>query len=191
MYQGPIIDAHHHLWDLSLGRHRWLTDPEVGIGALGDISFMRHTYLPADRTDSPVHRVALEAFETIAKEGRKYGVCLVVVSQRPSDVSRTILSQCNNFVIMRLTNDQDQDVVSRVVPGTAAGITGLLPLLDVGEAIVVGDALLLPLRIQLDVPDSRPASSTLPYWSMWANHASSYDAIAAGVGALRQQWRGD
>ena len=150
-----------------------------------------HTYLPADRTDSPVHRVALEAFETIAKEGRKYGVCLVVVSQRPSDVSRTILSQCNNFVIMRLTNDQDQDVVSRVVPGTAAGINGLLPLLDVGEAIVVGDALLLPLRIQLDMPHSRPARATLPYWSMWANHASSYDAIAAGVGALRQQWRGD
>jgi predicted TIM-barrel fold metal-dependent hydrolase len=48
MYQGPIIDAHHHLWDLSLGRHLWLTDPNVGIGALGDISFMRHTYLPAD-----------------------------------------------------------------------------------------------------------------------------------------------
>jgi predicted TIM-barrel fold metal-dependent hydrolase len=48
MYQGPIIDAHHHLWDLALGRHRWLIDPAVGIGALGDISFMRHTYLPAD-----------------------------------------------------------------------------------------------------------------------------------------------
>jgi predicted TIM-barrel fold metal-dependent hydrolase len=48
MYQGPIIDAHHHLWDLALGRHRWLVDPAVSIGALGDISFMRHTYLPAD-----------------------------------------------------------------------------------------------------------------------------------------------
>lgn len=150
-----------------------------------------HTYLPADRTDSPVHRVALEAFETIAKEGRKYGVCLAVVSQRPSDVSRTILSQCNNFVIMRLTNDQDQDVVSRVVPGTLTAITGLLPLLDVGEAIVVGDALLLPLRVKLDAPERQPASATLPYWSMWSTQASSYDAISAGVEALRQQWRGD
>lgn len=150
-----------------------------------------HTYLPADRADSAVHRVALEAFETIAKEGRKYGVCLAVVSQRPSDVSRTILSQCNNFVIMRLTNDQDQDVVSRVVPGTVAGVTGLLPLLDIGEAIVFGDALLLPLRIKLDPPSSAPASATLPYWSMWSTQPSSYDAIAAGVGALRHQWRGD
>lgn len=150
-----------------------------------------HTYLPADHTDSPVHRVALEAFETIAKEGRKYGVCLAVVSQRPSDVSRTILSQCNNFVIMRLTNDQDQDVVSRVVPGTLAGITGLLPLLDIGEAMVLGDALLLPLRIKLDAPQTAPASATLPYWSMWATHSSSYDAISAGVTALRLQWRGD
>jgi hypothetical protein len=150
-----------------------------------------HTYLPADRTDSPVHRVALEAFETVAKEGRKYGVCLAVVSQRPSDVSRTILSQCNNFVIMRLTNDQDQDVVSRLVPGTSAGITRLLPLLDVGEAMVLGDALLLPLRIKLDEPETAPASATLPYWSMWATHTSSYDAISAGVSALRHQWRGD
>src|SRR5580704_1288137 len=48
MYTGPIIDAHHHLWDMALGRHRWLIDPAVGIGALGDISYMRHTYLPAD-----------------------------------------------------------------------------------------------------------------------------------------------
>ncbi|HWD63856.1 MAG TPA: ATP-binding protein [Solirubrobacteraceae bacterium] len=150
-----------------------------------------HTYLPADRQESAVHRVALEAFETIAKEGRKYGVCLAVVSQRPSDVSRTILSQCNNFMIMRLTNDQDQDVISRVVPGTLNAITGLLPLLDVGEAIVVGDALLLPLRIQMDPPDRHPASATLPYWTMWSSHSSSYDAISAGVEALRHQWRGD
>ncbi len=150
-----------------------------------------HIYLPADRSDSPVHRVALEAFEMIAKEGRKYGVCLTIVSQRPSDVSRTILSQCNNFVIMRLTNDQDQEVISRVVPGALAAITGLLPLLDVGEAIVVGDALLLPLRIKLDPPESAPDSATLPYWSMWAKQPSSYDAIAGGVAALRYQWRGE
>lgn len=149
-----------------------------------------HTYLPADRSDSPVHRVALDAFEAIAKEGRKYGVCLAVVSQRPSDVSRTILSQCNNFVIMRLTNDQDQDVVSRVVPDALAGVTGVLPLLDVGEAIVVGDALLLPLRIKLDAPVIGPASATLPYWSMWSTKPSSFDAIAGGVEALRNQWRG-
>ena len=52
LYTGPIIDAHHHLWDLSLGRHRWLTEPDASLAALGDISFMRHTYLPADYEES-------------------------------------------------------------------------------------------------------------------------------------------
>ncbi len=149
-----------------------------------------HVYLPAAETVGPVHKVALEAFETIAKEGRKYGVCLAVVSQRPSDVSRTILSQCNNFIVMRLTNDRDQDVVSRLVPGSMASVAGLLPMLDVGEGIVLGDALLLPVRIRLDRPRVPPASSTLPYWSLWSRKPSSADAIAAGVEALQTQWRG-
>jgi DNA helicase HerA-like ATPase len=148
-----------------------------------------HVYLPAAADASPVHRVALEAFEMIAKEGRKYGVCLAVVSQRPSDVSRTILSQCNNFIVMRLTNDQDQEVIGHTIPGALSAIRGLLPLLDVGEALVVGDALLMPVRIKLDPPQTAPASATLPYWSMWARQASSGPAIAAGVDALRNQWR--
>jgi hypothetical protein len=77
-----------------------------------------------------------------------------------------------------------------VIPGTLKGITGLLPLLDVGESIVVGDALLLPLRIKLEPPGLKPASATLPYWSMWSTKPSSEVAIAAGVRALRHQWRG-
>ncbi len=149
-----------------------------------------HVYLPAGEEVSAVHRVARESFEAIAKEGRKYGVCLAVVSQRPSDVSRTILSQCNNFIVMRLTNDRDQDVVSRLVPASLATITGLLPMLDVGEGVVIGDALLLPLRIKLDRPRVPPASATLPYWSMWSRKPSSIDAIAGGVESLVTQWRG-
>jgi hypothetical protein len=149
-----------------------------------------HLYLPAHSDVTPVQRVALEAFEMIAKEGRKYGVCLAVVSQRPSDVSRTILSQCNNFVVMRLTNDEDQEVVAHLLPAGLAGIRGVLPMLDVGEAVIVGDALLLPLRIRLDPPAVAPASATLPYWSMWSTKPSDPEAIAAGVDALRVQWRG-
>jgi uncharacterized protein len=149
-----------------------------------------HLYLPAGEHVSPVHRVAREAFETIAKEGRKYGVCLAIVSQRPSDVSRTILSQCNNFIVMRLTNDRDQEVVSRLVPASLSTVTRLLPMLDVGEAILIGDALLLPLRIKLDPPRVAPASATLAYWSLWSRKPSSVDAIAAGVEALQTQWRG-
>jgi uncharacterized protein len=150
-----------------------------------------HVYLPAAETVSAIHQVARDAFETIAKEGRKYGVCLSIVSQRPSDVSRTILSQCNNFIVMRLTNDRDQDLVARLVPASLSTVASLLPMLDVGEGVVIGDALTLPVRIKLDRPRVPPASSTLPYWSLWSRKPSSLDAIAAGVGALQTQWRGE
>jgi hypothetical protein len=147
-----------------------------------------HLYLPAE--DSGVmHTAALRAFEAIAKEGRKYGVSLFVVSQRPTDVSRTILSQCNNFLVMRMKNDRDRAIIERLVPETLAGATDSLPVLDVGEALLIGDALPLPTRILLDPPVIKPAGGTLPYWTMWANQPSSSEAIAAGVEALRNQYR--
>ncbi len=148
-----------------------------------------HLYLPAREDSGPVHRAALDVFEAIAKEGRKYGVGLVVVTQRPTDVSSTILSQCNNFVIMRLTNDHDRSMVERLIPEHLAGVTGVLPALEPGEGVVVGDALLLPTRIEFDPPAVKPASTTQPYWSLWTERSSNGDAIAAGVEALRNQLR--
>ncbi|MGO9901327.1 MAG: ATP-binding protein [Solirubrobacteraceae bacterium] len=150
-----------------------------------------HLYLPERETPTAVQRVALQVFEAIAKEGRKYGVCIAVVTQRPSDVSRTILSQCNNFMIMRLTNDQDQEVIRHLVSATLSNLTAVLPMLDVGEAVLIGDAILLPLRIKLDTPRLKPASVTMPYWKMWSLKPSSLDAIEAGVEAMRNQWRGE
>jgi hypothetical protein len=91
---------------------------------------------------------------------------------------------------MRLTNDRDQDVVARLVPASLSTVTGVLPMLDVGEGVLIGDALTLPVRIKLDRPRLPPASSTLPYWSLWSRKPSSVDAIAAGVEALQSQWRG-
>jgi DNA helicase HerA-like ATPase len=111
-----------------------------------------HLYLPVKDQVDPVESRAIENFERIAKEGRKYGVSLLVVSQRPSDVSRTILSQCNNFIVLRLTNDQDQNVVRRLMPDSMAGLTEILPLLDTGEALILGDAVLLPTRVRLTKP---------------------------------------
>ncbi len=148
-----------------------------------------HVYLPADEHVSPVHAASLRAFESIAKEGRKYGVALVVVSQRPTDVSRTILSQCNNFIVMRLTNDNDQTVVERLLPETLSGTTGMLPALEVGEAMVIGDALLLPTRVKFDPPQAQPTGATQPYWSLWSTQPSSQASIAAGVDAYRSQLR--
>jgi hypothetical protein len=131
----------------------------------------------------------MRRFETIAKEGRKYGVCLAVVSQRPSELNRTVLSQCNNFVILRLSNDQDHEAIVQLVPGAFAGVAAVLPTLDVGEAVVVGDAVPLPVRIKLDRAIHGPDSRTIPYWSLWASQPSSPDAIVAGVAALRAQSR--
>jgi uncharacterized protein len=148
-----------------------------------------HLYLPDGSEISPVHRVAVDAFEAIAKEGRKYGVGLLVVSQRPTDVSRTVLSQCNNFIVMRLTNDHDRAIVERLVPETLAGVTGMLPALDVGEAIVFGDALLMPTRIKFAPPAAQPSSATRAYWSLWSRHPSDQEAIVAGVEALRSKLR--
>lgn len=148
-----------------------------------------HLYLPVRDAAEAAERRALEAFERIAKEGRKYGVSLLVVSQRPSDVSRTILSQCNNFLVLRLTNDQDQSVVKRLMPESMGGITDILPLLDTGEAILLGDSILLPTRIRLDKPLKPPQSATRQFWTDWANKAPVPDAVGRAVETLRRQTR--
>jgi hypothetical protein len=148
-----------------------------------------HLYLPVRQdADAPSKR-ALDTFERIAKEGRKYGFALLVVSQRPSDVSKTILSQCNNFIALRLTNDQDQSAVKSVMPDSMAGIADVLPLLDIGEAIVLGDSVLLPSRIKLDKPKATPLSLTKNFWREWGERASDDESIRLGVESLRRQSR--
>lgn len=148
-----------------------------------------HLYLPVRDDADAVQKQALAAFERIAKEGRKYGFSLVVVSQRPSDVSKTILSQCNNFLALRLTNDSDQMVIRRLMPDSLAGLTSILPLLDTGEALMLGDAVLLPSRIKLDVPSITPDSATRDFWREWGTTKSSDDAILEAVECLRSQTR--
>lgn len=148
-----------------------------------------HLYLPVRDDADAVQRQALGAFERIAKEGRKYGFSLLVVSQRPSDVSRTILSQCNNFLSLRLTNDADQGVIKRLMPDSLAGLTSVLPLLDTGEALMLGDAVLLPSRIKLDLPTVAPDSATRDFWKDWGTQAPDVAALAKAVESLRSQTR--
>lgn len=148
-----------------------------------------HLYLPVRDDADAVQRQALGAFERIAKEGRKYGFSLLVVSQRPSDVSRTILSQCNNFLSLRLTNDADQGVIKRLMPDSLAGLTSVLPLLDTGEALMLGDAVLLPSRIKLDLPSVKPDSATRDFWKDWGEKAPDVAALASAVESLRSQTR--
>lgn len=148
-----------------------------------------HLYLPVKEDADAVEKQALHCFERIAKEGRKYGVSLLVVSQRPSDVSRTILSQCNNFLILRLTNDQDQNVVRRLMPDSLAGVLDGLPLLDTGEALLLGDAILLPARIRLNMPKIAPLSQTRDFWREWGERAPDAGAVKSAVENLRRQSR--
>lgn len=148
-----------------------------------------HLYLPTRDDADAVQRQALASFERIAKEGRKYGVSLLVVSQRPSDVSRTILSQCNNFLALRLTNETDQGVVRKLMPDALSGLTDILPLLDTGEALMLGDAMLLPTRVRLDRPTVEPESATRKFWTEWATKAPDSSAIEQAVESLRAQSR--
>ncbi len=148
-----------------------------------------HLYLPVRDDADAVQRQALGSFERIAKEGRKYGFSLLVVSQRPSDVSRTILSQCNNFLALRLTNETDQGVIKRLMPDSLAGLTSILPLLDTGEALLLGDAVLLPARIKLDAPAVAPDSATRDFWTEWGSRQPDEAAISAAVECLRSQTR--
>ncbi len=148
-----------------------------------------HLYMPVRDSADAVATRGVEVFERIAKEGRKYGVSLLIVSQRPADVSRTVLSQCNNFIVLRLTNDQDQSVVQHLMPESMGGLTAILPLLDVGEALVLGDAVVLPTRIQIDPPQIKPDSATRQFWTEWAATEAPSAAIALGVEAMRRQSR--
>jgi uncharacterized protein len=123
-----------------------------------------HNYLPSNLNTTAAAR---KTVERIAKEGRKYGVSCMVVSQRPVEVSETILSQCNNYVILRLTNPLDQNYVKRLVPDTFASFTDVLPSLRQGEALVVGEAVPMPMRIQIDFPDPEPDSSDIKFYEKW------------------------
>ena len=145
-----------------------------------------HLYIPERTSQDAASELGLKNFERIAKEGRKYGVSLTVISQRPAEVNRTVLSQCNNFIALRLSNAEDQAVIKRLLPDNLAGLTDVLPILDIGEALIVGDASLLPTRVIIGEPTIKPQSATIKFWKEWSNDKAEQD-IATAVGGLRRQ----
>ena len=124
-----------------------------------------HNYVP--RHNDTAYRASRKSLERIAKEGRKYGLSLMVVSQRPSEVSETIFAQCNNFLSLRLTNDADQNYVRRLFPDNSNTITEILPNLAPGECVVVGDAVLLPAVIKMPLPNPEPHSQSVKVHKEW------------------------
>ena len=139
-------------------------------GKLNDVPIMvvceeAHNYVP--QSGAVMYRASRQSIERIAKEGRKYGLSVMVVSQRPSEVSETIFAQCNNFVAMRLTNNNDQNYVKRLFPETSNRVADVLPSLGPGECVVVGDAVQVPAVVQMALPNPEPQSQSVKVYKEW------------------------
>ena len=133
-----------------------------------------HKYVP--NSDMAKYRASKESIERIAKEGRKYGVSLLLASQRPSEISETIFSQCNNFLALRLTNPNDQNYVKRLLPDTLGGLVDKMPSLRAGECLLIGDAVVLPSIVQIDRCSPSPASNDIPYYQLWKHNWIDFEA---------------
>lgn len=132
---------------------------------------------------------ARRSMERIAKEGRKYGVGLALVSQRPHELSETVLSQCGTFICLRITNPDDQTYIRRLVPEAEQDLVSILAGLRRGEAIVLGDAIPVPGRVLFDVPDPRPMSDDVDFRQHWAEPAFMELQVAEIVECWRRQVR--
>ena len=109
----------------------------------------------------------MEIFENIAKEGRKFGVTLLVASQRPSELNKTIMAQCANFIVMKLNNEADKAMIKGMLPDGNESIVDETAMFAPGEAIIVGDASQMPLKIKVELAKERPMSRTIGFWDEW------------------------
>ena len=141
-----------------------------------------HAYIP--RASESQFAGARKSMERIAKEGRKYGVGLAVVSQRPHEVSETVLAQCGTFICLRITNPNDQAYVRSLVPESEGDLVSVLAGLGRGEALVLGEAVPLPTRLQFDKPNPSPNSDDVDFYAKWIDGPTDLD-----VDAIVKRWR--
>lgn len=142
-----------------------------------------HVYIPRD--PGSAFSGARKSMERIAKEGRKYGVGLAVVSQRPQELSETVLSQCGTYICLRLTNPDDQAYVRALVPEGESDFVSVLTALGRGEAMALGEAVPVPIRFQIDRPDPAPNSSDVDYHRCWRDGPDDLDI----EGIIGRWWR--
>jgi uncharacterized protein len=154
----------------SLQRYRKLYEQELPTVLVLEEA---HTFVQRQLGDDSAYatpgRICRETFERIAREGRKFGLGLVLSSQRPSELSPTVLAQCNTFLLHRLVNDRDQDLVGRLVPDNVGGLLRELPSLPSQQAIMLGWATPLPILVRMsDLPyEQRPRSEDPAFWQVW------------------------
>ena len=141
-----------------------------------------HAYIP--RASESQFAGSRKSMERIAKEGRKYGVGLAVVSQRPHEVSETVLAQCGTFICLRITNPDDQGYVRSLVPESEGDLVSVLAGLGRGEALVLGEAVPLPTRLQFDKPSPTPNSDDVDFYAQWRDGPTDLD-----VNEIVKRWR--
>lgn len=126
-----------------------------------------HAYIPREKGGQ--FDGTKKMMERIAKEGRKYGVSIGVVSQRPTELSETMLAQCSSFICLRTSNPDDQAYIKGLVPEAEGDLTDILSSLGRGEALVLGEAAPLPTRVQIYRPNPEPKSNDVDYFSSWCD----------------------
>jgi DNA helicase HerA-like ATPase len=146
-----------------------------------------HRYAPAE--DKTIFEPTKRALSRIAKEGRKYGVSLCLVSQRPSELASTVLSQCNTIFALRMSNQKDQEFLRAAMPESGIGLLDELPSLRNAEAIAVGEGVPIPTRICFDeLPEhAKPRSKTAPFSTAWTQEVSSDSFLQNVVNRWRNQ----
>ncbi|MFO1068345.1 MAG: DUF87 domain-containing protein [Geminicoccaceae bacterium] len=144
-----------------------------------------HRYVPAD--GSPAFEPSRRAIARIAKEGRKYGVSLGLVSQRPAELSATSLSQCGTIIALRMSNERDQAFVRNVLPDGSEWLIAALPALATGEAVAIGEGVAVPMQLRFDpLPEShQPASQTPSFAAAWSADTAGDEAVRDTV----TRWR--
>ncbi|MFL6759626.1 ATP-binding protein [Sphingomonas sp.] len=145
-----------------------------------------HRYVPKDETTGG--QAVRKILERIAKEGRKYGVSLGLITQRPSDLAEGVLSQCGTILSMRLNNDRDQACVRAAMPEGARGFLDAIPALRNRECIVCGEGVAIPIRVRFDdlEPEKRPASSDPSFARLWRETGDEAGIISRTI----KRWRG-
>ena len=134
-----------------------------------------HVYIPVDFQLSAAQRRMVEIFENIAKEGRKFGITLFVASQRPSELNRTIMAQCANYIIMKLNNENDKAMIKGIMPAGSSDVIEATTMFSPGDCLVIGDACPIPLKIQVELAKERPQGKTIDFWSEWQKERGSVD----------------
>ncbi len=171
-----LLEAREHLEAVQRYKNPWVLVLEEA-----------HNYArPKGQNEEKGQELSRTAFERIAKEGRKFGLSLIVASQRPSEISPTIISQCANFISHRLQNPDDIEHFRRIIPMQARRLLDQVTVLASGEAIVFGSAFHIPARVQIVPPDPPPSSQTAAPFYEWKNNDKGFP-----LDSVIEKWVGD